>query len=92
MPFWACTTELGSTDNYPHTITHAQIFEKMASDYVQMPEKQIAEWTTKTTYAQYAMPTERYTHGALGDQIEAGQLVVFSRGVFMNLILPEAFV
>ena len=43
-------------------------------------------------YAQYAMPTEKYSHGILGDKIEAGQLVVVVDSVFYELTLPGEFV
>lgn len=73
-------------------LLHHQIVKMMAVDYVQMPEKQMAINADSTMYAQYALPTERYKHGALGDFIEAGQLVVFLQNKFYTLTLTENYV
>lgn len=74
------------------TFTHAEILKKMNQDYEQMPEKQIAVNNDSSMYAQYTLPTERYKHGALGDFIEAGQLVVYYNHQFYTLTLPEQYV
>jgi len=57
-----------------------------------LPEQEIAKSLDYSTYAQYAMPTEKYNHGILGDKTEAKQLVVAVDGVFYSYILPEDYV
>ena len=41
----------------------ATILEQLASNYEQLPEQDIAVSLDNSTYAQYAMPTDRYRHG-----------------------------
>ncbi len=73
-------------------LTHVEVLEELASRYQQMPEKQVAVSQDGRTYAQFASPTERYRHGALGDVKEAAQLVVYREGTFYTITLGEAYV
>ncbi|MEZ4885084.1 MAG: VCBS repeat-containing protein [Chitinophagales bacterium] len=68
------------------------ILLQLAANYEQLPEQEIAISSDGRVYAQYAMPTERYQHGIMGDKIEAGQLVVVVEGVFYELTLSGDFV
>jgi len=68
------------------------ILKKLATNYEQLPEKEIAKSLNHSTYAQYSMPTEKYTHGILGDKIEAEQLVVVVDGVFYEYKLSNDYV
>ena len=74
------------------TVIHQTILEKMANNYQQMAEKEIAVSKDQRVYAQYAMPVTRYRHAILGDAIEAGQLVVALDSVFYDIILPDTYV
>ena len=68
------------------------ILIQLAENYEQLPEKEIAKNLNYNTYAQYAMPTEEYGHGVLGDKIEAKQLVVVVDSVFYEYTLPNDYV
>lgn len=68
------------------------ILEQLATNYEQLPEEEVAISSDKSTYAQYAMPTEKYTHGILGDAIEAEQLVVVIDSVFYEHNLDDEYV
>ena len=48
--------------------------------------------TADVTAARYAEPTDRYTHGVLGDAIEFGALVMIVDGEEVLLRLPETHV
>jgi hypothetical protein len=61
-------------------------------NYDQLPEQAIAKSVNGRFYAQYAMPTSKYSHGVLGDQIEAEKLVVVRDSTFYELVLAENFV
>lgn len=68
------------------------ILHQLVTNYVQLPEQEISKSLDHSVYAQYAMPTQKYNHGILGDQIEAEQLVVVVDSVFYELILPSEYV
>lgn len=68
------------------------ILELLALNYDQLPEQAIAKSVDGRFYAQYAMPTSKYSHGVLGDQIEAEKLVVVRDSTFYELVLAENFV
>lgn len=68
------------------------ILQQLAGKYEQLPEKAISQSTNKRVYAQYAMPSNKYKHGILGDEIEATQLVVVSDSVFFEYKLPVDYV
>jgi hypothetical protein len=69
-----------------------RILELLALNYDQLPEQAIAKSVNGRFYAQYAMPTSKYSHGVLGDQIEAEKLVVVRDSTFYELVLAENFV
>lgn len=73
-------------------LTHSEILDVFATEYTQMLEKQIAINLDSTVYAQYAKPTDRYQHGALGDYNEAGQLVVYFNGNVFEYTLENTHV
>lgn len=83
-------------ENNPPTasdsLSTTQILQRLRRDYQMMPEAQIAISTDSSTYAQYSLPVTRYRHGILGDQIEAGQLVVVLDGKFYDLTLEDTYV
>jgi hypothetical protein len=68
------------------------IIDQLVSNYKQLPEKEIARSLDNSVYAQYAMPTEKYDHGIMGDKIEAEQLVVVADDVFYEIKLPNEYV
>ena len=70
---------------------HSILFQ-LATNYEQLPEKEIAKNFGHSTYAQYAMPSGNYKHGILGDEIEAKQLVVVVDSVFYAHKLSKDFV
>ncbi len=76
----------------PDSLSATQILQRLRSDYPLMPEEQIAISTDSSTYAQYSRPVTRYRHGILGDQIEAGQLVIVLDGEFYDLTLEDTYV
>ncbi len=71
---------------------HQSILSQLRTNYEQLPEQEISISLDNRVYAQYAMPTKKYTHGILGDGIEAEQLVVARDGVFYEYILPGDYV
>jgi len=73
-------------------IENLTILNHLGINYKQLPEKEIARSLDNRVYAQYAMPTEKYAHGILGDKIEAEQLVVVVDSVFYDFKLPEDYV
>jgi len=73
-------------------IENLTILNHLGINYKQLPEKEIARSLDNRVYAQYAMPTEKYAHGILGDKIEAEQLVVVVDSVFHDFKLPEDYV
>jgi len=86
-----------STMEEPETMQESEveidsILSKLASDYNQMAEKEIAISKDQKVFAQYASPTTRYTHGILGDAIEAAALVVAVEGKFYKLELSNKYV
>ncbi|MBU0675843.1 MAG: hypothetical protein KJ950_14490 [Proteobacteria bacterium] len=64
----------------------------LAENFTQLPEKQISISEDSTVYAQYAQPTARYTHGILGDTIEAEQLVVLKNGTIYTQTVTNRYV
>lgn len=68
------------------------IVGQLRTSYELMPEAAIAINADSSVYAQYTNPTTRYAHGILGDQIEAGQLVVVVDSQFYELTLSDEFV
>ncbi len=84
----ACNNEKETNQN----IDNQTILYQLAANYVQMPEKLITSSLDSSVYAQYAMPTEKYGHGVLGDKIEAGQLVAVVDGVFYEFTLQSDYV
>lgn len=86
----ACNREKETTAD-PNT-ENQTILNLLADNYEQLPEKEIAKSLDNSTYAQYAKPTEKYTHGILGDGVEAELLVVVVDGVFYEYQLPDDYV
>jgi hypothetical protein len=81
---------LFSCDNDESTLVENQtIIEQLTNDYELMPEALISQSVDSRVYAQYVSPTNKYTHGVLGDRIEAEGLVVVVDGVFYELELDE---
>ena len=88
--FIACNKEK-EKESGPATGGH-NILYQLANNYEQLPEQEIARSLDNSVYAQYAMPTEKYRHGILGDKIEAEQLVVVVDSVFYELKLSGEYV
>ena len=86
----ACNTEKEKLTN--PDFENQTILNQLVTNYEQLPEREIIRSLDNRVYAQYAMPTEKYSHGILGDKIEAEQLVVAVDGVFYELTLPSEFV
>lgn len=68
------------------------ILNQLVRNYKQLPEQEIAKSLDNSVYAQYAMPTEKYSHGILGDKIEAEQLGVVVDSVFYEFNLSSEYV
>lgn len=85
-----CNNDKTTTLN-PNTEDYT-ILTQLATNYDQLPEQEIAISSDYSTYAQYAMPTEKYSHGILGDKIEAEQLVVVVDGVYYEHTLAGDYV
>ena len=68
------------------------ILNQLVDNYKQLPEEEIARSMDNRVYAQYAMPTEKYNHGILGDMIEAEHLVAVVDSVFYEFNLPGEYV
>ena len=86
----ACNNEKEKFTN--PSIENQTILDQLVTNYQPLPEREIIRSLDNRVYAQYAMPTEKYSHGILGDKIEAGQLVVVVDSVFYELTLPGEFV
>ena len=71
---------------------HDAIIAFLADNFDQLPEQQIGVSEDSTVYAQYVQPTTRYTHGILGDAVEAGQLVVLRNGISYVHTLGDQYV
>ena len=85
-----------SCDNsidYPEIpVLDPSILVQLTKNYTQLPERKISVSRDSSTYAQYTNPTSKYTHGILGDAIEAEQLVVVKDSVFIELDLDDSYV
>lgn len=80
-------------DDESSLIANSQVIEsQLMNNYTQLPEQAISKDLDNGVYAQYAMPTEKYGHGILGDKIEAEQLVVVVDGVFYEFTLQDDYV
>lgn len=90
MLILACTR--GSEEEIPPNTTDQTILDQLDLNYQQLPEQEIATSLDKRVYAQYAMRTEKYGHGILGDKIEAEQLVIVVDSVFYTLNLANEYV
>ena len=86
----ACKSEKEKVTN--PNIENQTILNLLVTNYEQLPEREIIRSLDNRVYAQYAMPTEKYSHGILGDKKEAEQLVVVVDRVFYELTLPSEFV
>ena len=86
----ACNDEKEKVSN-PKT-ENQTILNQLNANYELLPEQEIIRSLDHRVYAQYAMPTKKYSHGILGDEIEAEQLVVVVDSVFYELTLPSEFV
>lgn len=78
-------------ESFSDPIVTNTILLQLAEDYEQLPEKMVTVNLDSTIFAQYALPTSKYTHGILGDRIEAEQLVVVENGAFYELTLEEPY-
>lgn len=86
----ACNKEKEKGSN-PNT-ENQTILDQLVTGYKQLPEQVITRSSDNKVYALYAIPTEKYTHGILGDKIEAEQLVVVVDSVFYEFKLPDEYV
>jgi hypothetical protein len=77
--------------NNPNTGSQT-IYSLLLTEYQPLPEQEITRSFDNRIYAQYAMPTEKYDHGILGDKIEAEKLVVVVDSVFYEFKLPREYV
>ena len=90
MLFIACTEGQEKVTN-PNTGNQTILYQ-LVNNYNQLPEQEITKSLDNSVYAQYAMPTEKYNHGIMGDKIEAEQLVVVVDSVFYEFRLPSEYV
>lgn len=60
--------------------------------YTLMKEQVIATNIDTTVLATYFNPVTRYTHGILGDAIEAGGVVVYTKGKYIEFKLSDEYV
>lgn len=61
-----------------------------SNDPDKLPDTEIAAGTKNIQRAWFARPTQRYDHGVLGDQTEAGSLkATLQNGQIAEIILPE---
>ena len=99
----ACKDEIVNPESTPNPMNSnvemnsdnskvASILQQLLTNYEPLPEKAISISSDSTVFAQYALPTTRYRHGILGDDIEAGQLVVVMEDTFYEFILAEDYV
>ena len=86
----ACNNEKENVIN--PNIENQTILNQLVENYEQLPEQEIIRSLDNRVYAQYAMPTEKYSHGIMGDKIEAEQMVVVVDSLFYELTLPSEFV
>lgn len=86
----ACTKD--KEDEIQANTENQMIPDLLALNYQQLPEQEIANSIDTRVYAQYAMPSEKYGHGILGDKIEAEQLVVVADSVFYTFKLENEYV
>jgi hypothetical protein len=86
----ACNNEKEKLAN--PNLDNQTVRDQLVTNYPQLPEREIIRSLDNRVYAQYAIPTEKYGHGILGDKIEAEQLVVVVDSVFYELTLPSEFV
>ena len=84
--------ESTDTKDVDSLTNHDAVITFLADNFDQLPEKQIGVSEDSTVYAQYAQPTTRYTHGILGDIIEAGQLVVLRDGTIYTHTIGDQYV
>lgn len=84
----ACNEE----DEPDPKIEEPTVEEQLLSNYEPLPEKAISVNPDGTVYAQYSMPTDKYGHGILGDEIEAQQLVVVVDNKFYEHGLQNEYV
>lgn len=84
----ACDKE---NDSIPK-IENQTIVSQLLNNYAQLPERAISKNLDGSVYAQYTVPTEKYSHGILGDNIEAEQLVVVVDSIFYELTLQSHYV
>ncbi|MEM6724884.1 MAG: hypothetical protein AAF598_12645 [Bacteroidota bacterium] len=80
------------TDESIPQIPSSTILHQLLNNYSLLPEEAITVNSDSTVFAQYTKPTEKYTHGILGDRIEAEQLIVVVDGQFYEHSLPDDFV
>lgn len=90
LVLFSCKKEKEKVTN-PNT-GNQTILDQLVTNYKQMPEQEITRSLDNRVYGQYAMPTEKYDHGILGDKIEAEQLVVVVDSVFYEFNLPSEYV
>ena len=93
--FSSCDDEENDVQNNTNALgdtNSKSVLEQLGSEYEQLPERGIAASKDNTVFAQYALPTDRYGHGILGDRIEAGQLVVAKDSVFYVFTLSDDYV
>ena len=90
LVLWGCHQEKENAKN--SNIRTQTILNQLVSDYKLLPEGVVNRSTDSAVFAQYAMPTEKYGHGILGDKIEAEQLVVVVDGVFYEHHLTDEYV
>lgn len=89
----AAIDALKTAKNTPQiSLSHEEIIAVFQSEYDQMQEQEIAINMDSSLYAQYASPTDRYKHGALGDYWEAAQLVVYFEGNIFEVSLNNLYV
>lgn len=82
-----------SEDDLPTVSVDVQsVLQQLSDNYNLLPEMLVSVDADSITFAQYAMPTNKYLHEILGDRIEAEQLVVVEDGIFYDLILDSVYV
>jgi hypothetical protein len=64
----------------------------LAENFEPLPEQQMSMSSNGDTYAFYAQPTAKYSHGILGDDIEAEKLVVWHNGTTYTYSLGNEYV
>ena len=89
--FSFCGKNVADVDTEPESDTDSVLL-KLSTNYIQMPEQDVAISRNGLVYAQYSNPTNKYTHTILGDSLEATQLVVWKNNVFYKLDLDSNYV